>query len=80
MGETEKTLRERIKQHVGYVRNKKLDQATGEHFNLPGHSINDFSVTVVMKIYSSDDRMRKQKEHELINSMGTKHRGMNKKS
>ena len=35
-GESERTLLERISKHIGYVRTKKLNQATGHHFSMPG--------------------------------------------
>ena len=34
IGFTIKDLRERICQHLGYVRNKMMTKATGKHFNL----------------------------------------------
>ena len=46
IGETKRMLWYRLTDHCGYVRNKKLDKATGAHFNLPGHSLVDLSITV----------------------------------
>ena len=43
-------LRERIYQHVGYARNKMLSQATGEHFNLPGHTMHNMKLTVYASV------------------------------
>ena len=39
IGETEKTLSVRFRQHRGYVRNREIDKSTGEHFNKPGHTM-----------------------------------------
>ena len=36
VGETERTIRDRISEHIGYIRTKNASQATGHHFNLPG--------------------------------------------
>ena len=36
-GFTTKEFRERMCQIIGYVRNKVLTKAAGDHFNLPGH-------------------------------------------
>ena len=39
IGETKHSVKNRMPEHIGYVRTKNLDKATGGHFNLPGHSI-----------------------------------------
>ena len=46
IGETERKLKDRICEHIGYINTKKTDQATGNHFNLPGNSLSDMRVTV----------------------------------
>ena len=53
----------------GYVRNSKLDQATGKLFNLPGHSMSNMKVTILEKIHSKDLQMRKTREsfYEYLN-------------
>ena len=38
IGNTEKPLETKIRQHLGYVKYKILSQATGDHLNRPGHS------------------------------------------
>ena len=45
IGQTDRTLQERIQEHLGYIRNEKLNQATGEHFNLDGHFIHDMRIS-----------------------------------
>ena len=47
IGETEHSIKNRIGQHMGYIRNKVLNQATGHHFNSPGHSVSDMEFTVL---------------------------------
>ena len=49
VGETGKALSQRFAQHRGYVRNNKIDQATGENFNLPGHGLPNMKVTILEK-------------------------------
>jgi hypothetical protein len=39
IGESERTLKDRISEHIGYIRTGKLDKATGIHFNQKGHSL-----------------------------------------
>ena len=45
IGETERTLKERVGEHKNYIRQKHLNQPTGEHFNQPGHSIDNLGET-----------------------------------
>ena len=41
--------------HRGYVTPKpKLDKATGEHFNRPGHKCADMGVTILEKVHNKD--------------------------
>ena len=47
VGETKRFLKFRIDKHRGYISNRKIDQATGDHFNKPGHSLADLSVTAL---------------------------------
>ena len=61
IGETERELRERISEHRGYIYNKILSQATGAHFNLPGHSLSDMMVTILEKVKSQDELYRKER-------------------
>ena len=50
IGETKRFLKFRLDNHRGYIVNKHLTEATGEHFNLPGHSLADISVTAIEKV------------------------------
>ena len=79
VGQTEKTLSKRFSQHRGYVNNKKLDKATGHHFNQAGHSISDMRINIIEKVYSRDPQMREIRESHYINEMNTFHRGMNRR-
>ena len=78
IGETKKSLKERFNQHRGYVNNKKLEKATGMHFNMPGHSISDMQVTIVEKVHNKDEFFRKRRESLFIQKFNTKHRGINR--
>ena len=50
IGETKRCLSKRIQDHRGYIKKKHLNQVTGEHFNLPGHSVADLEVTGIERI------------------------------
>ena len=54
VGEIKRIIKFRFAEHRGYVNNND-DTATGEHFNMPGHSLSDMTLTVLEKVRSSDD-------------------------
>ena len=39
IGDTERSRKERLGEHKGYIKTDKLNEDTGEHFNIPGRSI-----------------------------------------
>ena len=43
-------LKKRISEHKGYITSIFPTQATWEHFNLPGHSINNVTVKIIEKV------------------------------
>lgn len=78
IGETEKQIETRIRQHLGYIRNKVLCQATGFHFNSKGHSQEDMKFTVLEQSKSSDLVYRKKREKYLIKEFNSYYRGLNR--
>ena len=78
IGETKRLLRSRIADHCGYVQNQKVDTATGTHFNLPGHSLADMTVTVLEQSKRNNEQYRKQRESYHINRFNTFHKGINR--
>mgnify|MGYP003338823540 CR=1 FL=1 len=79
IGQSVQTLSDRFANHRGYVNNKHLDKATGAHFNQPGHSISDMSITVIEKIRRKDRAYREERESMHIRNFRAKHSGMNRK-
>ena len=77
IGQSERKLKERISEHIGYINNRLLTKATGYHFNLPGHNVADMKVTILEKVHSRDELVRIEREDMFI--MNTKYRGLNKK-
>ena len=55
IGETERKLKERIADHKQYTKSIVPTQATGEHFNLPGHSLSDITVTIIEKVKQNEE-------------------------
>ena len=78
IGQTQNSLKDRFYQHRGYVRNQKLEKATGHHFNLAGHSGSDMQVTIVEKVYNRDEFFRKRRESYYIQRFNSKHKGINR--
>ena len=78
IGETEKTLQERFSQHKGYVTSENLSQATGYHFNQPGHSINHMAVVAITKVHQRGPAYRKELEKDTIRMFNCFHKGINK--
>ena len=70
-------LRYRLTDHCGYVRNKKLDKATGAHFNFPGHSLVDLSITVLEQSKKINHQYRREREKYHINRVDTFYKGIN---
>ena len=78
VGETKRRLKDRLAEHQGYVRNKDLTKATGQHFNTRGHSIYDMHITILEHVKNADEVFRKIREKMYINLFNTKDKGMNK--
>ena len=78
IGQTERELKTRIQEHLGYVRNERIIKATGEHFNLDGHFIHDMKVKVLEKLYKTDRATREIREKMYIQDFHTELEGINK--
>ena len=79
VGQTGRKFLERIKEHVNYVRSKKLNQPTGFHFNLPGHNLSNLQATIIEKCSVKSTMFRETREEFFIKRFKTKYNGMNKK-
>ena len=79
IGETERSLKDRVCEHIGYINTKNRKQPAGEHFNLPGHSKSDMKVTILEKVHKHDPQYRKERESLLIRKFNTFYHGLNKK-
>ena len=55
-----------------------MEQATGEHFKLPGHSISNMKVTIVERVKKNDDHYCKEREKYFINKFNTFYREINR--
>ena len=77
IGESERTLKDRISEHIGYVKTHKQGTTTGTHFNEPGHSVANLTATVLERVTSEDIFYRKERETYHIRKFNTCFRGLN---
>ena len=78
VGQTDRKLKTHFLEHKGNVENYKLHQATGEHFNMRGHSSKDMMITILEKVKSRDEMYRKEREKYHIRIFNTFYNGINK--
>ena len=69
IGETKRKLAERLREHLQDIRKNNRTSPVAQHFSRQGHSIEDVSVCVLTTCGS--ENIRKTKEMELINRLGT---------
>ena len=79
IGKTERSLCDRIQEHLGYIRNKHLHQATGEHFNLPGHRPHHLRASMLEKVFKPGRKLIEIRESFYIQQFETETHGMNKR-
>ena len=79
IGETRRTIKNRLAHHRGYVVNNHSDKATGSHFTLPGHSLANMRCTVLEQVKVKSDLYRKEREKYFINKFNTIEEGLNRK-
>ena len=61
----------RFAEHKGYVKNKHLNQATGSHFNEPGHGLENKKVIIIEKSKQANEPFRKEREKFFIQKFNT---------
>jgi hypothetical protein len=76
IGESKRTIKYCIADHHGYVVNKHVDKATGAHFNLPGHSLNNMKFNILEEVKENSDSYRKERERYIINICDTYNNGL----
>ena len=64
--ESERTAKERISEHRGYINRNEKRHATGEHFNQPGHSLTNMKFTILDIVRSKDHLDTENKERHII--------------
>ena len=79
IGESERSLKERISEHKGYIKYNYQDKATGAHFNQKGHTLEHMKVSIIEKVKKQEESYRKERERFFIQKFNTYHQGMNRK-
>ena len=77
IGTSGRQLKKRLSDHRGYISSQVESRATGAHFNLPGHSLADLSVTLLEQT-KSDPEYRREREKYFIRKFDTVNNGINK--
>jgi len=78
IGQTTRSLDERVREHIGRIRNLHTNQPTREHFNLPGHELHHLKVGVLEKVWDHGRSLLEVRETKYIRDFMT-FRGMNRK-
>ena len=60
------------------MKSDKLNEPSGEHFNLPGHSIHDMECLVLEEVKKLDPYVLRARESLLIQNFNSYNRGLNK--
>jgi hypothetical protein len=55
VGETKRTFKERIAEHLGDIKNQRLNKPLGKHFNLPGHKFGSIKTCILELIKDNPD-------------------------
>ena len=78
VGETGRRFRFRGADHRGYITNKIESQPAGAHFNLPGHSLDNMSATILEQVKYNNEGYRKEREKYFLRKLDTYNIGLNK--
>ena len=76
-GETEKSLKERLSNHIQQIKSLIPTTATGEHLNETGHSLSNMIITIVETIKNEDTNYRNEREKFHIKQFNSFYKGLN---
>ena len=79
IGQTKNSLKDRFLDHLGYARRGEIEKATGGHFNLPGHSLSDMSISVLESVKEKNTFYRECRESFHIENFNLQRKGINRK-
>ena len=65
IGQTSRKLCQRLTDHRGYIKRKDISKATGAHFNLRGHTIEDLRAVAIEKVFPLGDQEQRERRESL---------------
>ena len=68
----------RLADHRGYITNQVTSNATGAHWNLPGHSLADLGVIILEQTKYKSEEYRKEREQQFTRKFNTFNNGINR--
>ena len=71
-------LKARLSDHRGNINQQIVRVTTGDHFNLPGHSLANLKVSILEAVKKNYILYRKERETYFINKFNTYYHGWNK--
>ena len=78
VGKTKRTFLDRYYNHISYVRQGKLKEPSGKHFNKPGHNLEHMKGLLIERVRSNDPVTLKMREEYYIDKFDTFRNGLNK--
>ena len=67
-----------LAQTLIYVTSQDSSTATGRHYNSPGHTLADLSITVLEQVRKNDTLYRTQREEYHVRRFNTLYKGLNR--
>ena len=66
-------------EYRGYISNQVISKATGAHWNMPGHSLSDLPVTILVQTNYKIEEYRKERKKDFIRKVDTFNSGFYRK-
>ena len=61
-----------MKEHINDIKNDKKDKVIGAHFNLKGHSLDNFRLQVIEKVMPNNTNILLEREKIWIQTLQTR--------
>ena len=78
IGMTTRKFQTRFSEHIGYIKSEKISEPSGDHFNLPGHSLSDMEGLVLEEVTNRNPFILKARETMMIQKFDAFRFGLNK--
>ena len=75
---TTRKFQTRFSEHIGYIKSEKIFEPSGDHFNLPGHSLSDMEGLVLEEVKNRNPFILKARETMMIQKFDAFRFGLNK--